>query len=206
MTADEDRYNSVETGPPREIREKASRFLAQAFRTDDETAADEALRALRRRFHDATHHCSARRLGEPGAVRETADDDGEPGGTAGAPILAAIAGADVYGVTVVVTRWFGGTKLGTGGLVRAYGEAARAALAAAPRREVWREARVAFACGWDDVGAVEAVLSREGAAVRGCDRAFDPAPAFDVRIVRSRAAALRAALVEATAGRVSFPG
>ncbi len=206
MTADEDRYFSVETGPPREIREKASRFLAQAFRTDDGTAADEALHALRRRFHDATHHCSARRLGEPGAVRETADDDGEPGGTAGAPILAAIAGADVYGVTVVVTRWFGGTKLGTGGLVRAYGEAARAALAAAPRREVWREARMTLACGWDDVGAVEAVLAREGAAVRGCERAFDPAPAFDVRVVRSRAGALRAALVEATAGRVRFPG
>lgn len=204
MTADEDRYNSVETGPPREIREKASRFLAQAFRTDDETAADEALRALRRRFHDATHHCWARRLGEPGAVRETADDDGEPGGTAGAPILAAIAAADVYGVTVVVTRWFGGTKLGTGGLVRAYGEAARAALADAPRREVWREARVAFACTWDDVGAVEAVLARAGDGVRGCSRDFDPAPRFEIRVARSRAAGIRAALVEATGGRARF--
>lgn len=201
-----DRYLSIETGPPTELREKASRFLARAFRTDDETAADEALTALRRRFHDATHHCWARRLGEPGAAREHDDDDGEPGGTAGAPILAAIVGADVYGALVVVTRWFGGTKLGTGGLVRAYGEAARLALAAAPRREVWRETLVAFECAWGDVGAVEAVLSREGAAVRGCERAFDPAPRFDVRLVRSRAEAFRASLVEATAGRARFPG
>ena len=97
---------------------KASRFLARAFRADDEAAADTAVAGVRRRFHDASHHCWAFRLGPPERLLERASDDREPKGTAGAPILAALTAADVSDALVVVTRWFGGTKLGTGGLVR----------------------------------------------------------------------------------------
>lgn len=196
-----DRYLGLETGPDVEIRVTASRFLAQAFRAGDDDAADAALAAVRRRHHDATHHAWARRLGPPGTSRERADDDGEPSGTAGAPILAAIAAADVHDALVVVTRWFGGTKLGTGGLARAYGDAARAALDAAPRREMWREARLVAECAWGDVGAVEAVLAREGDGVRRCVRDFAAGPRFDLIVVQSRAAGVRDALREATAGR-----
>jgi putative IMPACT (imprinted ancient) family translation regulator len=156
---------------------------------------------VRRRFHDASHHCWAARTGPPGGVVERGDDDREPKGTAGPPILAAIGSAGLGDVLVVVSRWFGGTKLGTGGLVRAYGEAARAALDAAPRRDVWLAERLLVECGWPDVGAVEAVLAREGERVRRCAREFSGTPRFDVDVVRSRAHALREALREATSGR-----
>jgi uncharacterized YigZ family protein len=180
---------------------KASRFLARAFRADEDAAADAAKAFVRRRFHDATHHCWACRIGPPEASRQRVDDDGEPSGTAGAPILAALEAADVRDALIVVTRWFGGTKLGTGGLAHAYGNAARAALDAAPRRDVWLETLIVVECGWTDVGAVEAALAREGEGVRRCERAFDPSPRFDVALARSRAAAFREAIREATSGR-----
>jgi uncharacterized YigZ family protein len=202
--AEADRYLSVATGPAVEIRVRASRFLAQAFRADDEAAAAAAVDLLRRRHHDATHHCWARRLGPPGETRERADDAGEPRLAAGAPILAAIAAAGLHDVLVVVTRWFGGTKLGSGGLARAYGDAARAALEATPRREVWRERLLRVECPWDDVGAVEAVLAREGDRVRSCVRDFSGTPRFEIGAARSGAEALRNALRDATSGRARF--
>lgn len=123
-----------------ELREKGSRFLALLEPAADEPAARARLAAIAARHPDATHCCWAWRLGWP--PRERANDAGEPGGTAGPPILRALQGAGVADALLVVVRWFGGTKLGKGGLVRAYGAAARAALAEAAlvprllRREV----------------------------------------------------------------------
>jgi uncharacterized YigZ family protein len=114
-----------------ETRVRGSRFLAIACPAGNEAAAREILDERHRRFHDASHHCAAWRLRD-GAWR--ALDAGEPSGSAGAPILAAIDAAALVDTAVVVTRYFGGTKLGVGGLVRAYGEAAALALDAAPRR------------------------------------------------------------------------
>lgn len=109
-----------------------SEFLAFADRADTPAEALGHLAALRARYPDATHHCWAYRIG--GAYRFS--DDGEPGGTAGAPILKAIEGQGVDHVMVVVVRYYGGVKLGTGGLVRAYGGAAAECLRTAPRFEV----------------------------------------------------------------------
>ncbi|MEZ5063862.1 MAG: YigZ family protein [bacterium] len=199
--ASSDSYSSLGDGPEVELKEKGSRFLGQAWAVRDEEESAARLQSIRKRHHTATHHCWAHRLGEPGAARERADDDGEPSGTAGAPILQSIDGAGVHGALVVVTRWFGGTKLGTGGLVRAYGDAAREALAAAPRRTVWREAIVTVTVEYADVGAVEAVVAREGAAIRACERSFAGTPEFRIRTLASRAPSLSALVRESTAGR-----
>ena len=103
-----------------------SEFLAFAERADSPEQALAQLAALRGRYPEATHHCWAYRIG--GAYRF--NDDGEPGGTAGAPILRAIEGQGVDHVMVIVVRFYGGVKLGTGGLVRAYsGTAARSRIA-----------------------------------------------------------------------------
>jgi len=115
-----------------ELEEKGSRFLAGIAPAADEAAARAFLRRLRDAHPDATHHCSAwrvgRRDGGPGApLTERSSDDGEPGGTAGPPILEVLRGRDLEDVAAVVVRWYGGTNLGKGGLVRAYGGAARAA-------------------------------------------------------------------------------
>lgn len=112
------------------FREKASVFLTELHPAPGPDAREEVLRTLRKRDFDATHHCSAWREGIP--VRAAgADDDGEPGGTAGAPMLRVLEGAEVSDLIAVCIRWYGGTKLGTGGLVKAYTEGVQGALGVA---------------------------------------------------------------------------
>jgi uncharacterized YigZ family protein len=96
-------------------------------RVDSEAEARAIVEVTRREYHDARHHCTAFVIGPDAALRRS-NDDGEPAGTAGAPILEALSRREISDVVAVVTRWFGGTLLGAGGLVRAYGDAVGLAL------------------------------------------------------------------------------
>ncbi|HBD20183.1 MAG TPA: IMPACT family protein [Arenimonas sp.] len=140
-----------------ELEAKRSRFLARALPVDTPEAALAFLRDIA--DPQATHNCWAYRVG--GQYRSS--DDGEPGGSAGRPILAAIEGQGVDQVMVVVTRWYGGTNLGVGGLVRAYGGAAAECLRTAPKRAIviWCEGELA--CDFAYSGAVHALLDGLGA-------------------------------------------
>jgi len=156
-----------------EVREKGSRFLAVVAPAVDETAAEAVLEALRAEHPDATHHCWAWRLGA--TAEERSSDDGEPSGTAGVPILQVLRGRELSDVVAVVVRWYGGTRLGKGGLARAYAAAAREAAEAAPvGRRVPRD-EIAVVLPYELIGAVkrlvrppEVELKREsyGARVR----------------------------------------
>ena len=119
-------YTAAGTGSC-EIVEKKSRFLGLAVPLETEEAAQGVLDRVRKEHYKARHHCYAFVLGEGGALRRSSDD-GEPQGTAGAPILQVIDRKGCTNVLIVVTRYFGGTLLGTGGLVRAYTQAAAGAL------------------------------------------------------------------------------
>ena len=121
-------YLTVAADGEAEIEVKRSRFRCTLVRVAAEADARALVDRLRRQHWDARHHCSAFRLGPPPAYVERSNDDGEPAGTAGAPMLEVLRGAGVADVAAVVTRWFGGTLLGTGGLARAYADAVRAAL------------------------------------------------------------------------------
>ena len=123
------------------FREKASVFLTELHPAADAEARAAVLSALRKRDFDATHHCSAWREGAA-AARSGADDDGEPSGTAGRPMLAVLEGAEATDLIAVCIRWYGGTKLGTGGLVRAYTEGVQGALADAQAQGLWEEVRI----------------------------------------------------------------
>ena len=108
---------------------KRSHFLGLAARTTSEAQAREFIASRRALYPDARHHCSAFIIANPGATpTERSNDDGEPSGTAGKPMLEVVRGSQIFDVTVVVTRYFGGTLLGTGGLVRAYTQATTQAL------------------------------------------------------------------------------
>lgn len=173
---------------------KHSRFLVQA----GPAASAEAAMAFIAEASDAdaTHNCWAWRVGE--AFRSS--DDGEPGGSAGRPILAAIDGAGFDQVAVVVTRWFGGIKLGVGGLVRAYGGSTASALRQAPRVPLVAMAGLEIGCGFDDLGHVHAALLAF-AAHRDAET-FDAAGAvLQVHVPADRRQALEDALREATRGR-----
>lgn len=113
-----------------ETRAGNSRFITTIRRADSVAAAHAFLRSIRAEMPDATHHVYAFRVGYGASVAEGMSDDGEPSGTSGPPTLAVLRGADLGDVALVTTRYFGGTKLGTGGLVAAYTAAAKAALAA----------------------------------------------------------------------------
>ncbi len=105
-----------------------SKFHTALAPAENETEAETLLHLRERRYPDASHHCWAMRVGRPDTLLERSADAGEPSGTAGRPILDALRGAQLENIVCVVSRYFGGTKLGTGGLVRAYADAANAAI------------------------------------------------------------------------------
>jgi uncharacterized YigZ family protein len=195
---------SIEDGEEIELRVKGSRFLSQAFHAEREEIVHERISLVQRRYHDASHHCWASRLQSAGSILERSNDDGEPSGTAGTPILSTLQRAKLTDALIVVTRYFGGTKLGRGGLARAYGEAAQSALQAAPRLEVWHDAILRVDCSFDDLGTVEASLARFTSVVRSVERDFSAAPRFLLHIRRSHALRLAEEIREATGARATL--
>lgn len=131
-----------------ELRVQRSRFLSRVAPAPDEASAKAVIAGTSRLHHDARHVCWAWRLGRTAAPAEARSDGGEPAGTAGEPILAALRKAGLVDCVGVVVRWFGGIKLGTGGLSRAYAEATALALAAAPRREILLGQRFSLRFGY----------------------------------------------------------
>lgn len=123
----DDTYNMLATPGEGLYKEKGSKFIASAFTVMSEDEAKSAIAEIRKKYFDARHHCFAYMIG-PDKKTFRASDDGEPSGTAGKPILNQILSKDVTNVCVVVTRYFGGIKLGTSGLINAYKTATREAL------------------------------------------------------------------------------
>ena len=131
-----DSYFSLGSAASVETKVQRSRFIALACPARDEISARKFINDTRRQYHDSRHVCHGWRLGLGSEAAENRNDDGEPSGTAGEPILAAVRRSGLTDLVVVVVRYFGGIKLGTGGLSRAYGGAADQVLEAAPRREI----------------------------------------------------------------------
>lgn len=178
---------------------RGSRFIAAVAPITERSAADAVVAGRRAAEPQATHHCFAYRLGRSENDFRFADD-GEPSGTAGRPILKEIDGRGLTDVIAVVSRYFGGTKLGSGGLVRAYAAAAAAALDAAEivERRVTTLLDVGFA--YTHLGAVQGVLAAYDLEPIAADygagvRLQLAVPVEDVAVVRK-------ALVDATAGRI----
>jgi len=178
---------------------KGSRFIGEAFPVRDEAEAMEELEAVRRREHAATHHGWAWRSAPDGADWRFSDD-GEPHGTAGLPILREIEGRGLAGVLVVVTRYYGGTKLGSGGLARAYGEAAALVLEEAPKRAVVVRRPVRLRFAFADTSPAMRTVERFGAHVADTRYTAEGTELL-VHVRASQAEALAEAFVEALGGR-----
>ncbi|MBE1874903.1 IMPACT family protein [Myceligenerans pegani] len=194
----------------RELVTKKSRFLAHLEPVADGAAADAVVGRIRKEFWDARHHCVAMVLG-PRADRARSSDDGEPSGTAGVPMLEVLRHRHVTDVVAVVTRYFGGVKLGAGGLVRAYSGAVAAALDIADatgamlRREVLHEIEVAVP--HSDAGRIDNLL-RDWAGSHGSvvqDPVYDDVARLRLLVPGAHLDALHADLAAASAGSLS-PG
>ncbi len=175
-----------------EVSDRGSRFLALVVEAGDEAQASHKLRAIEAEHADATHVCWAWRLGEP--ARERSSDAGEPGGTAGLPILRALQGSGLTDALVAVVRWYGGTNLGRGGLVRAYGRAARTALSAAPRRTVVATIDLVVDIPLARAGTVKRFVRPP--AVELVHESYGERARLVLRVQTPHAAAVRAALAD----------
>lgn len=175
---------------------KKSRFLAVAAPVDDAAAA--LAFVARAGTPDATHNCWAYRIG----ANYRFNDDGEPGGSAGRPILAAIEGQGLDRVAVVVTRWFGGVKLGVGGLVRAYGGCAAECLRLAAKRVVVERVPVRVRCDFAVAATLYAKM-REFEASRQDERASADGVELRLELPGEHVAALAAFLRDLSRGRAS---
>lgn len=186
-------YRAAAAAAEAEIRDQGSIFLGLVRPIASAEQAKSELAAITARYSDATHHCWAWRLGaEP--ARERRSDAGEPAGTAGPPILRAIAGAGLSDTQVVVVRWFGGVKLGKGGLARAYAAAARAALSAAPLVERVPVIELEITAAFSQVGAVKRLLRAPMVELRA--ERYDIAAVLRIAVWRDREQELRAALAD----------
>ena len=178
---------------------RGSRFIGVVAPAATPDAALAVVEDVRKAEHAARHHGWAYRLG-PEEPAPRSSDDGEPSGSTGAPILREIESRDLFHTVVVVTRYYGGTKLGVGGLQRAYGEAAGLALDAARRRRVTVRVPVRLAFAFDDTAGAMRLLDAFDAEV--ADQTYSADGCVLALAVRhSHVDGLRAAFVEATAGR-----
>jgi len=183
-----------------EVHAKNSRFIgtARAAATVDEARA--CIASVRARFADASHHCYAFAAGYGATVTHGMSDDGEPAGTAGKPMLAVVQGCGLGDVVVVATRYFGGTKLGTGGLVKAYTETAQAAIAAVERVDKVEMVGVVVTLAYDAYEVCKRQIEALGAMVEAED--FGAHVQIVLRLDVERYDELRTTLIEMTSGRV----
>lgn len=117
-------FKTIEKENSAEIVEKKSRFIANIYNVESKEEAEKKIKQIKKKYYDAKHHCFAFSIIEENGITQKSSDDGEPSGTAGAPILNIIKSNNLQNVVIIVTRYFGGILLGTGGLTRAYSEAA----------------------------------------------------------------------------------
>ncbi len=202
MISELDQYKTIRKSVEALIRVKGSRFLGWAFPISDPEGFKGILQNRGKDYHDATHHCWAYRVFSEDRIEEASSDAGEPSGTAGKPILSAISGRDLCNVGVIVTRYFGGTKLGTGGLVRAYGECAGVCLDQA--QVITKVVRDTLVCRfpYDLMNLVMRIMDRHQGTITASDYAQDAKVTFTVS--RSKIEVLKADLFDACRGNIKF--
>lgn len=154
-----DYYFTIKDVQRAEIKIKSSKFIATVSSVNSLDNAIDFLSKIRAEFFDATHNCFAYRIGWDGSTFR-ASDDGEPSGSAGKPILFSIQKFDVSDVIVVVTRYFGGTKLGVGGLVRAYSDAAELALEKCEKQIINRTKSVKINCRYEEISIIKRLIEQ----------------------------------------------
>lgn len=157
-------YKTVYSGGEAEIIEKKSRFIATVKPVKSEEEAITFIEGLKKKYWNATHNCFAYVIGERFQTQRCSDD-GEPSGTAGRPMLDVLLGEEVHDVAVVVTRYFGGTLLGTGGLVRAYQGATKAGLMASTVITKMHGSKVAIQTDYTGLGKIQYILGQRGLAI-----------------------------------------
>ena len=195
------KYKAAYQGGEGEITEKKSRFIATVKPVESEEEALEFVAAMKKKYWNATHNCSAFVVGENMELQRCSDD-GEPQGTAGRPMLDVLLGEEIHNVAVVVTRYFGGTLLGTGGLVRAYSKAVQEGLKNSVIIEKQEGVLLSLGTDYNGIGKIQYILGQKGLAVT--DSSYTDTVRMDTLVPADMLDGLVKDLTEATNGRVRF--
>ncbi|WP_273061613.1 YigZ family protein [Colibacter massiliensis] len=193
-------YSSVCGQASGEYTVKKSRFIANVFHVTSEEEAQRHLAEIKKKYWDARHNCYAYQLGMPVSMQK-ASDDGEPSGTAGKPLLEVLKTGDLTNTLVVVTRYFGGIKLGTGGLIRAYMTAAPGPKTAAPVDDYVPCTVLTLQADYSYVAVIEKLAGDFAVPVR--DRNFTDSVSFTIEIPSDRISEITAVLMDKTNGTLT---
>ena len=196
-----DEYKTIKCATRAETKVLGSRFIGSVLPVSTKADVEQFLVKMRKEFWDATHNCFAYRLGTDG-MQFRFNDDGEPAGSAGKPILGAIDKFELTDIVVVVTRYFGGTKLGVGGLVRAYGDATEQVLSRAEQITKFVTKTIEATFPHAHIGNVMHVVSKMHTKIADTTYDEDVHATLEVRL--SKVEELKSALVNQTNGNISF--
>ena len=185
-----------------ELKVKGSRFIGYAAPAGSREIAERLVESLEKQFYDATHNCYAYRIGLGGGAVFRTSDAGEPSGTAGRPILDAIDRRKLTDTVCVVTRYFGGTKLGTGGLARAYGECAAGTLDNSEITEQYLSAAIQVSFGCELTGKVMTLIQKHGCKIKKGD--FQAQTVIRLRVRKSKADRFKQDVINATSGKIQI--
>ncbi len=191
----------VYEGGEGELIEKKSRFIATVRPVENEDEAAAFIAAMRKKYWNATHNCFAFVIGEHHQIQRFSDD-GEPQGTAGRPMLDVLLGEDIHNTAVVVTRYFGGTLLGTGGLVRAYSRAAQEGLRQSRIIEKKAGTLLSIRTDYNGIGKIQYLLGQRGLSVTNSE--YTDIVVIETLVPEARIGELKEAVTEATNGRAEF--
>lgn len=193
-----EKYRTVYVGAEAEIVEKKSRFIATVKPVTTEEEALAFIESMRKKYWDARHNCFAYVLGERFQTQRCSDD-GEPSGTAGKPMLDVLLGEEIHDVVVVVTRYFGGTLLGTGGLVRAYQGATKAGLEASTVIEKNWGKKLLIGTDYTGLGKIQYILAQRNLSI--LDTKYTERVDLEVLVPIGQIGMVRAEITEGTNGQ-----
>jgi uncharacterized YigZ family protein len=182
-----------------EIVEKKSRFIANVFPVESAAQAEEKIAEISKKYWDARHNCYAYVIGENGETTKCSDN-GEPSGTAGKPILEVINGAGITNVLIIVTRYFGGVLLGTGGLVRAYTQAAQVGIAGATVGELAYSRLLTLTVDYSKVNTIQYYMGQKGINIKDSRYAADVE--FDICVREADIETVKNELVSKCEGQI----
>ena len=194
-------YRMVLEGGQAELVEKKSRFIANVRPVESEAEAVAFIDEMKKKYWDARHNCSAFVIGTKAELTRCSDD-GEPSGTAGRPMLEVLLGEGVRNVAVVVTRYFGGVLLGTGGLVRAYSRSVQVGLAASKIIEKTEGTLLSIRTDYNGIGKIQYLLGQRGLTIT--DSQYTDIVELETLVPQEQLTELKEAITEGTNGRAVF--
>ena len=194
-------YRVVRKTGSAQIEEKKSRFIADVFAVSTQQEAEEQINLITKKYWDARHHCYAYVLGSQSEVTRCSDN-GEPSGTAGKPILEVITGEHLTNTLVIVTRYFGGVLLGTGGLVRAYTQASQAGILSAEKGWMAYAEKLTVQVEYNQVSAIQYYFKQEEITVQ--EQRYAEKVEYDIIVIKAQVSDVRKKIAQLTDGQAKI--